>query len=288
MKNVYLNGQFIPLSEAKISPMDRGFLFGDGVYEVIPVYAGQAFCLEEHLARLQCSLDGIRLSNPHSNEEWQNIFTTLIDDTCDSDQSLYLQVTRGEMRSRNHIFIGNETLSPTIFAMCSPLPEQSNEPLIQGASVITLADIRWRNCHLKVTSLMANVLLKQQAQDAGCVEALMVRDGMITEGSASNFFIVKAGAVITPPKNNEVLPGITRDLILSLAQENNIKVTEKPINLGALKSADEVWITSSTREILPITSVDNNAVGDGKIGPIWKKMNTCFTTYKNQLRAKHD
>ena len=288
MENVYLNGQFLPLSDAKISPMDRGFLFGDGVYEVIPVYAGQPFCLTEHLARLQYSLDGIRLDNPHNNDEWQAIFATLIDDDCESDQSLYLQITRGEMSSRNHAFVGEENLCPTVFATCSPLPKQSDEPLTQGVRVITLDDIRWHNCHLKVTSLMANVLLRQQAQDADCAEALMVRDGYVTEGAASNFFIVKAGAIITPPKNNEVLPGITRDLILKLAQDNNIEVIEKPIDLNALNNADEVWITSSIREILPVTSVNGKIVGNGEIGPIWQKMNTYFARYKNQLRAKHD
>ena len=288
MENVYLNGQFMPLSAAKISPMDRGFLFGDGVYEVIPVYAGHLFCLEEHLARLQYSLDGIRLENPHSNDEWQQIFTTLIGNDCDSDQSIYLQITRGEMSSRNHAFIGEETLYPTVFATCSSLPKPSEEPLTRGVRVITLDDIRWQNCHLKVTSLMANVLLKQQAEDAGCAEALMIRDGLVTEGATSNFFIVKAGVIITPPKNNEVLPGITRDLTLKLAQENNIDVVEKPVNFEVLNEADEIWITSSTREILPVTSIDGNTVGNGRIGPLWKKMNAYFTSYKNQLRARYD
>ncbi len=216
---VYLNGEFLPLSEAKISVLDRGFIFGDGVYEVIPCYGRLPFRLTEHLTRLQHSLDAIKLTNPLSPAGWKKLFLQLVE-RCDAeDQSLYLQITRGTA-SRDHGFPANTP--PTIFAMSNPLKAPAPTLLERGASAITLDDIRWRYCHIKAISLLPNVLLRQQALEASADEAILLRDGEATEGAASNLFIVKDGTLVTPPKDNRLLPGITRDLVVELAQAAHI------------------------------------------------------------------
>lgn len=274
---VYLNGQFLPLSQAKVSVMDRGFLFGDGVYEVIPVYGGKPFRLAEHLERLENSLGGIRMISPLRTAEWEAVFSRLIEGT--QDQAIYLQVTRGAPPKRDHAF-PKEPVPPTVFAMCSPIAPIPAE----GVCAITVPDIRWQWCHIKAITLLANVLLRQQAVDQGCAEAILVRDGFAIEGAASNLFVVVDGVVLTPPKGHDILPGITRDLVVEIAKERGTALEERKITLDELQRADEVWLTSSTREILPVVTLDGQPVGEGAPGPVWTRMNALYQARKEALR----
>lgn len=273
-KTVYLNGQYLPLDEAKISVMDRGFLFGDGIYEVIPAYSGSLFHFSEHMERLENSLSSIRLVNPHDREQWLEILTPLLDKNL--DQSVYLQITRGVAAKRDHAF--PENVTPTVFAMCSNIVPFEN--LDSGVKAISVDDSRWELCNVKATTLLANILLKQQAVEKGCAEAILVKDGYVTEGAASNIFAVIDGILITPPQGCEILPGITRDVILEIARQNNISYSEDIISLDALKTASEIWLTSSTREIVPVVQLDNETIANGKPGPIWQTMNRLFQAYK--------
>lgn len=282
MSIVYLNGEFVPIDQAKISVLDRGFLFGDGVYEVIPSYGGHLLRLEGHLQRLQNSLDGIRLKNPLDKKQWVDILQVLLKKNTGEDQSVYLHVSRGVAEKRDHVF--PEHPVPTVFIMVNELKVQPKEVLQKGVSVITLADIRWLACNIKATALLANTLLRQQAKDVGAAEAILIRDGKATEGSASNVFIVLNDVLITPPTGPLLLPGITRDLVLELAQKNAIACEERDITEQDLKLASEIWLTSSTKEILPVVELDGNAVGNGKAGPIWAVMIDIYQAYKVQLR----
>lgn len=279
---VYLNGEFLPQSKAMVPVLDRGFIFGDGVYEVIPVYGGRLFRLNEHLARLQNSLDGIRITNPLTLAEWTHMLQTLVARNNGGDLSVYFQVTRG-VAPRDHAFPANTPA--TIYAMANPLSPVPQSILDNGICTITVEDIRWRYCHIKAITLLPNVLLRQQAIDAGAQEAILVRDGEVTEGAASNLFIVKDGVVKTPPKGPFLLPGITRDLILELAATNNIGHAECPLTTHDLASADEVWMTSSTKEILPVTRVDDRQVGNGRPGPMWARMLALYQDYKQDVAA---
>jgi D-alanine transaminase len=272
---VYLNGAYLLLSEAKISVLDRGFLFGDSIYEVIPAYSGKLFLLEEHLARLNNSLEGIQLLSPHSDQEWEDILAPLLTD--DPDQYIYLQITRGVASKRDHAF--PEDVKPTTFAMCAPIAFFTGRDA--GVKAITLDDNRWKSCNIKATSLLANILLRQQAVEQDCAEAILVKDGYVTEGAASNIFAVIDGVLITPPNNHEILSGITRELIIKLAKNNQIPVTVQTIPLSAFLAASEIWLTSSTREILPVVELDQKPVADGKPGSVWKSMNTLFQAFKN-------
>ncbi|GAB4361778.1 MAG: D-amino acid aminotransferase [Methylohalobius sp. ZOD2] len=273
---VYLNGDFLPLSQAKVSVLDRGFLFGDGVYEVIPAYGGKLFRLEEHLQRLEYSLRGIRLDSPLEAPRWRHILGELVRD--DGDQSIYLQITRGTAPKRDHVF--PEHIRPTVFAMATPI--QTTKP--QPAKAVTCEDIRWQLCHLKTITLLANVLLRQDAVDRGCQEAILVRDGTVTEGAASNLFAVMEGTVVTPPKGPHLLPGVTRDLILELAETHGIPAAERAIPLTEFRRAEEIWYTSSTRELVPVVELDNHPVGKGTPGPIWRQMYELFQAYKQAFR----
>lgn len=254
--------------------MDRGFLFGDGIYEVIPSYSGQLFHFQEHMQRLENSLSSIRLTNPYNREEWLNILTPLLDESL--DQAVYLQITRGAAAKRDHAF--PENITPTVFAMCSDITPLAK--LNDGAKAISLDDSRWELCNIKAITLLANILLRQQAVEKGCAETILIKDGYVTEGAASNVFTVIDGILITPPKSHEILPGITRDVVLNLARENGIPYNEDILSLDALKTASEIWLTSSTREIIPIVQLDNEVIGYGKPGPVWKTMNQLFQTYK--------
>jgi D-alanine transaminase len=281
MGTVYLNGSFLPLEQATISPLDRGFVFGDGVYEVIPVYGGRLFRLEEHLLRLDGSLAGIRLASPHTQAEWTRILTGLVEHNHGGDQSVYLQITRGAAK-RDHAF--PRDCAPTVFAMSSPLAPIPAEIRQSGVAAITLPDIRWQYCHLKTIALLPNILLRQQALDQGAAEAILIRDGEATEGAASNLFIVRDGTLLTPPKGPHLLPGITRDLIMELAAQHQIPQREAAISADDLAQADEVWLSSSTREILPVTRLDGHPVGSGQPGSLWKRMIAWYQDYK---RAYH-
>ncbi len=282
LETAYLNGQFLPLSEARISPLDRGFLFADGVYEVIPVYAGQAFRLNDHLRRLEQSLQGIRLPNPLSRQQWQAMIVNLIEQNGAGEQAVYLQVTRGSA-VRNHAFPKN--CPATIFAMSNQRqPVAPIDLATAGVCAITAEDIRWHNCHLKTIALLPNILLRQQAVDAGCFEAILVRDGMVTEGAASNVFIVENERLLTPPADHLVLPGITRDVVLELAASAGVTHGQEPLSRERLQTADEIWLTSSTRELVPVIRLDDKDVGDGHAGPLWLRMQTCYRHFTDRLR----
>lgn len=278
---VYLNGQFLPLAEAHISPLDRGFLFADGIYEVIPVYSRRPFRGEEHLRRLQQSLDGIGLGNPHSTAEWQLVVEKLIGAAPWDDQQIYIQVTRGADNKRDHAFPAG--VSPTAFAMSSPLVTTPSAIRDQGVAAITAQDNRWLRCDLKSLNLLANVLLRQQAVAQGCAEAILLRDGWLMEGAASSIFIVKDGVLLAPPQSNLVLPGITYDVVLELAREHQLPHEVRPITEAELKAADEIWMTSSTKEVLAITTLDGQAVGTGTPGPLGRQMFSLYQDYKNSV-----
>lgn len=280
MTIAYLNGNFLPLEDAHISVLDRGFIFGDGVYEVIPVYAGKLFRLQEHLQRLERSLAAIELSNPLNRMQWQELLETLIEKNGNGDQSIYLQVTRG-VAPRNHNFPA--VINHTVFMMSQPFKDP--EPLF-GVKAITRTDNRWQRCDIKAISLLSNVLLRQQAVEVGSVESILIRDGYITEGAASNVFIVKQGVVITPPEGAFILTGVTRDLILEVLQQAQIPCQVENISEAQLRQADEIWVTSSTREIVPIITLDDQPVGDGKRGAMWQTTWDLFQAYKKKLRGQ--
>lgn len=282
MSIAYLNGAWQPLEETRVPVMDRGFLFGDGVYEVIPVYSGRPFRLEQHLERLDNNLAAIRIDTPLSHDEWKAIIQRLIEDPGAVDQALYLQVTRGVAPKRDHAFPVDVT--PTVFAMTNPLPEPDPERNRQGYAAITVSDERWNNCHIKAITLLANLLARQEAVDAGAQEAIFIRDGKAVEGAASNLFIVRDRLLITPPRSKQLLPGITRDFVLELAAGHGIPYAEAEIPVEELKNADEIWVTSSIREILPITSLDGKPVGSGKAGPGWMRMQELFELGKESFR----
>ena len=276
-KIVYLNGDYIPLNEAKISVLDRGFLFGDGVYEVIPAYSGHLFHFQDHLQRLENSLDGIRLANPHSREQWLEILIPLLNPQF--DQYIYLQVTRGVATKRDHAF--PENIEATVFAMCSNIAPFAG--LNHGVKAISLDDSRWQFCNIKAITLLGNILHRQEAIDNGCAEALLVKDGYVVEGAASNVFAVIDDVLITPAKSNSILPGITRDVILDIARKNDIPCREDNISFAAIQTASEIWVTSSTREIIPVVELDSKLVGDGKPGSVWHIVNHLFQAYKKSL-----
>ncbi len=278
---IYLNGEFMPIENAFIPVLDRGFIFGDGVYEVIPVYSRQPFRLGEHLRRLQSSLDSIRLANPNNNSEWRKLIERLIELNEPDDQSLYLQVTRG-VAKRDHAF--PRTVTPTVFMMSNPLLPAAANQIENGVGAITAPDNRWLRCDVKSTALLPNVLLRQLAADAGCAETLLLRDGMLTEGSASNAFVVSQGVMLAPPKSNLMLPGITYDVVLELAQANDVPFNVRNISESELRSAEEIWITSSSKEILPVTTLDGSAVGSGRPGPQFRRMQRLYQDHKAQLR----
>ncbi len=280
MNQVYLNGRFLPLKDAHISVMDRGFLFGDSIYEVIPAYNGRLFRLSHHLVRLDNGLLAIGMENPLSNDEWSSVLERLVQQNQGQDQSVYLQVTRGPAEQRDHAI--PEKVQPTIFAMVTPIKEQSKDN--PGITAITLDDVRWRLCNIKATTLLANVLLKQQAKEAKAVEAILIRDGEAMEGAASNLFIVLDGKLVTPPKSNFLLPGITRDLILELAAKYHVPHTERAIKEAELKDADEIWLTSSTKEIMPVIRLDDRPVADGKPGAVYKQMSAIYAEYKGRIK----
>lgn len=282
---VYLNGQFMPIEEARIPVLDRGFIFGDGIYEVIPAYSRHVFRLAEHLRRLQYSLDGIRLPNPHSNQEWTGIITDLIKRNEAEDQYIYLHVTRGVAR-RDHAF-PNPPVQPTIFIMSSPLVTPPVELLASGVKAITAPDNRWLRCDIKATSLLPNVLLRQMAIDAGCSETILIRDNeFMTEGAASNIFLVKNDVLLAPPKDHFMLPGITYDVILEIATANNIRYEIRRIGKEELSSPDELLLTSSTKEVLAITTLDNQPVGSGKPGAMFTRLHKLYQNYKQDVMRK--
>jgi D-alanine transaminase len=280
---VYLNGEFMPLEEARIPVLDRGFIFGDGVYEVIPVYSRHPFRLAEHLRRLQRSLDAIRLQNPLADAEWIRLVHDLIARNAGDDQSIYFQVTRGAAR-RAHEFPNNA--KPTVFAMSSALVTPPPEQIENGVACITATDFRWLKCDVKSVSLLGNCLLKQMAVDAGAAEVVMFRDGYLTEASASNVLVVSNNTVLAPPKNHLILPGITYDVVLELAATHKIPLEMREIAEHEVRSAQEIWLTSSTKEVLAVTSLDGRAVGNGKPGAVFHRMYALYQEFKQTVMRR--
>jgi len=264
---VYLNGKFILKSEAFISVMDRGFLFGDGVYEVFPVYNGLILGLESHLKRLQEGLDAINIVNPYDKKGWISIINELISYHQEiNKQAIYLQISRGCDDDRKHT---HGKLKPTVYMQSSPFKSPTKDDLLKGSDAITRDDIRWSQCDTKATSLLANIMFAQEAKNHGVEEVILIRNGIVTECSSSNLFLVKNNCIYTHPKGPYILPGITREIIIDCAKYYDIEIKEITFNKDSLMDADEVWISSSTREVVPITRIDNNPINNGKVGETW-------------------
>ena len=277
---VYLNGKYLPISQAHVSVLDRGFIYGDGVYELVPVYGREPFRLAHHLARLQRSLDGVGLANPHTDAQWEAIIREVVARQPFDDQGVYFQVTRGAAK-RDHSF--PKGVAPTVFMMSNPLPLPSREQVDNGVAVVTADDNRWHRCDLKTISLLGNVLMRQLATDQGAAETVMFRDGFLTEASASNVLVVIGGTIVVPPKDNHILPGITYDATMEFAREAGIPLTVRPVPKAEALSADELWLSSSTKEVLAITKVDGKPFAGGKPGPIFRRMWDVFQTMKPKV-----
>lgn len=278
---VYLNGRFVPLGEASIPVLDRGFIYGDGVYELVPVYGREPFRLPQHLARLRHTLSGVRMDNPHTDAQWEAIIRDLVARQPWDDQGVYFQVTRGVAR-RDHSF--PKGVTPTIFMMANPLPLPSREQVERGVSVVTAQDNRWHRCDLKTISLMGNVLLRQLATDAGAAETVLFRDGFLTEASASNVLLVQDGTIVIPPKDNLILPGITYDATVDFARSAGVPVVVRPVPRAEALAADEMWLSSSTKEVIAITTVDGKPFAGGLPGPVFRKVWAAFQAHKPQPR----
>ncbi len=276
----YLNGEFVPLNEARISPLDRGFLFADSVYEVLPAFAGRMFRFREHFDRLARGLAEIRITSPLTHAEWHALLQELIRRNGGADMYLYAQVSRGMEYGRNHAFPA--VAKPTVFVMACPLPVLTEEQRANGLAAITVEEFRWGRCDIKSTMLLANVLMKQQALEAGAHEALIVDDGEVLEGASSSVFAVIDGVLVTPPQSHRILPGTTRDAALDVIA-TQFAVEVRPITLEALRRADEIWISAATRDVLPITRLDGAAVGTGKPGPRWHAVTAGFAALRARL-----
>lgn len=280
---VYLNGKFMPIEEAHVPVLDRGFIFGDGVYEVIPVYSKHPFRLAEHLRRLQYSLDKVRITNPCSDADWARLIGEIVERNAGDDQSVYLQVTRG-VAKRDHAF--PKGVTPTVFMMSNPLVTPAPALVESGVACITAQDYRWLNCDIKSVSLLGNCLLRQLSADVGATETILFRDGQLTEASASNVFIVRDGVLLTPPKDNLVLPGITYDVVLEVARAREFQVEVRAVTEAEVRSADEIWVTSSTKEVLAVTTLDGKPVGDGRPGPLFRRMHALYQQFKRDHMRK--
>ncbi len=276
----YLNGEFLPLDQAKISVLDRGFIFGDAIYEVIPVYRRKPLRLAAHIARLQRSLDEIRITSPHSDGEWAGLIGDLINYSEHDDQAVYLQVSRGVAKREFGLLQGVE---PTIFMLSSPFVSPPQQQIDNGVAAVSLADFRWLRCDIKSTSLLGANMLRQFANDAGGAECVLFRDGYLTEGSSSNIFVVRNGVLVTPPKSRLILPGITYDLLLELALANGVPTQVRDVAESEVKAADELMLSASLRELLAITQLDGKPVGDGKPGEVFRRLYELFQAYKFNL-----
>src|ERR1700691_1648873 len=270
----YLNGEYLALEDARVSPLDRAFLFGDAVYEVIPVYGSRPFRLREHLDRLNRSLSAIRLAAPKTHAGWSEVCRELVTRNGGGDQYLYLQVTRGAEFGRNHAW--PQGLEPTICGYASRRKAPAAALLEDGVAAITAPDNRWARRDIKSTALLANILLKKLSADAGAFETIMLERGELTEGSSTTVHVITEGAIHTPPNGRQILPGTTRDVVGELAQRLSISSRSVAVTEAALRSADEIWLAFSTRGILPVTLLDGKAVGSGKPGPLFKRMYAAF------------
>jgi len=279
-QTVFLNGEFVKLADAKVSVLDRGFIFGDGVYELVPVYSKVPFRLEEHLLRLERSLAAVGIRNPYTREQWAGFVNGIVERQPFEDQGVYFQVTRG-VAKRDHAF--PKGAEPTVFMMSNPLVSPPAAVVEKGASAVSARDNRWLRCDIKSISLIGNVLLRQLSAEVDAVETILFRDGKLTEASASNVFVVKGGVIQSPPKNELILPGITYDVVVELARANNMPLEFRAITEAEVRAADEVWVTSSSKEVLAIVQLDGKAVGDGKPGPVFKRMHKLYQDFKQKV-----
>ncbi len=280
---VFLNGRFLPLEQATVPVLDRGFIFGDGVYELIPVYSHAPFRMDEHLARLERSLAAVRIANPYAREKWREVILELVAKQPWDDQGVYLQVTRG-VAKRDHAFPAG--VEPTVFAMANPLVNPPAELVEKGAAAVSAADNRWLRCDIKSISLIGNVLLRQASADAGAAETILFRDGILTEASASNVFVAKNGLVLSPPKSNLILPGITYDVVVEIAQQLAMPLEFRDVREAEVRAADEIWVTSSSKEILAIVELDGKPVGEGKPGPLYRRAWQGYQEFKRRVMRK--
>lgn len=277
LHTAWFNGSFMPLSEVRISPLDRAFLFGDAVYEVIPVYASQPFLLDPHLDRLERSLRELCIRNPHRRADWIEIITGLIEHNGGGNLAVYLQISRGADTRRDHAF-PPESVPPTVFGMVSTITEPHPDQL--GLRAITLVDQRWARCDIKSTALLANLLARQAAREADASEAILLRDGQLSEGSASSVIIVERGALIRRPAGPDVLPGTTTDAIFIAAARSGLSCRDEMISEQRLREADEIWIAAATRGITPVLELDGRMIGDGRPGPVWRQVAAAFEAMK--------
>jgi D-alanine transaminase len=277
---VFLNGRFLPIEEAHVPVLDRGFIFGDGVYELVPVYSRVPFRLDEHLDRLERSLAEVKIRNPHPRPQWRDLIYRLVDAQPFEDQGVYFQVTRGAAK-RDHAF--PKAGDPTVFMMANPLVTPPGELVEKGAAAVSAQDNRWLRCDIKSISLIGNVLLRQVSAEAGAAETILFRDGKLTEASASNVFAVKAGVILTPPKSNLILPGITYDVVTELAKANGLPLEFREVEESEVRRADELWVTSSSKEVLAIVSLDGATVGDGRPGPVFARMYRLYQEFKQKV-----
>jgi D-alanine transaminase len=277
---VFLNGTFLPIEEAKVPVLDRGFIFGDGVYELVPVYSRVPFRLDEHLARLERSLAEARIRNPYTRVEWRRLIYRVVDAQPFEDQSVYFQVTRG-VAKRDHTF--PKDTEPTVFMMSNPLVTPAKDAVQKGAIAVTAQDNRWLRCDIKSISLIANCLLRQLSAEAGAAETILIRDGMLTEASASNVFVVKRGVILSPAKSHLILPGITYDVVVELARANGLPLELRDVAEAELRSADEIWVSSSSKELLAIVALDAARVGDGRPGALFVRMYQLYQEFKQKV-----
>ena len=277
---VYLNGEFLPLAEAKVPVLDRGFIFGDGVYEVVPVYSKVPFRLEEHLVRLERSLAAVGIKNPYTREQWRGFVASIVERQPFEDQGVYFQVTRGDAK-RDHAF--PKSAEPTVFMMSNPLVPPPPALVEKGAAAISARDNRWLRCDIKSISLIGNCLLRQLSAEAGAAETILFRDGKLTEASSSNVFVVKRGVILSPPKTSLILPGITYDVVLELARGASLPLELRDVGEAEVRAADEIWVTSSSKEVLPIVSLDAAPVGDGRPGPVFARMYQLYQEFKQKV-----
>jgi D-alanine transaminase len=277
---VFLNGEFLPLEEAKVPVLDRGFIFGDGVYELVPVYSRVAFRLDEHLARLERSLAETKIRNPYGRREWRELVYRLVDAQPFDDQGVYFQVTRG-VAKRDHSF--PKDAAPTVFMMSNPLVTPPKEVVQKGAAAVSAQDNRWLRCDIKSISLIGNCLLRQLSAETGGVETILFREGKLTEASASNVFIVKRGVIVSPPKTNLILPGITYDVVLELARANGLPLELREVAESEVRAADEIWVSSSSKEVLAVTTLDGAKVGDGRPGPVFARVYQLYQDFKHKV-----
>ena len=267
LATAYLNGKFLPIEQASISPLDRGFLFGDAVYEVIPIRSGEPSLLDAHLLRLEHSLEALRISNPRTKTQWRTLIEELASRNGGGDLAIYLQISRGADAGRDHVF--PDQVSPTVFAMATPLGDMR---YAEGVTAITLPDNRWGRCDIKATALLANVLARQEAHEAGAVDAILIWEGTVTEGAVSSVILVENGELIRRPPGTEVLPGTTTDLVFDVGRTLNLTCRDELISESRLFAADEVWLTGATKGVAPVVRIDERVIGNGSPGPVWKKL----------------